>query len=365
MKTFECYSSGRDNNFTLLRFVMASLVVFTHSMGITGAGQSEPLFALIGHSLGSLAVDMFFVVSGFLIAKSWLARKDVFSFISARLLRIYPGLIVCVIFCVFIIGPIFTRLPLPEYFIHIDTVKFALENTTLVLKGVFPDLPGVFNGQGSGAVNASLWTLPYELKMYAVLLLLGVFGLLRAWSVLLLALIAGVSYGYFLVTGQNWLLPDAMARFIFFFFAGSSVYVCRRWLPFNAILSALLMLMVVAAIALLEDSAAMLALALATPYITLYLALVPSGKLQTFNRCGDYSYGLYIYGFPVQQAVLASALMLGIQQGWLMNFILAWVVTLACAIMSWHWVESKALGRHVAIAEYCRRCFTGVAANRD
>jgi len=364
MKKFEIYTSGRNNNLNLLRFVLASLVIFTHSMGLTGNGDQEPLYHLTGQSFGSLAVDMFFVVSGFLIAKSWLSRQDLFRFFSARILRIYPGLLVCVLLSVLLLGPIFTSLPLLEYFLHIDTFKFAAENSTLIIKGVYPHLPGVFVGQGEGAVNASLWTLPFELKMYALLLLLGLVGFLRRYPVILLVACTAVSYGYFIVYGEPLLLSGAFSRFIFFFFAGSAIYLWRSSLVFSCYISLSCLLLFVVAVLFFDKTLAMLVLALITPYITLYLALVPSGKLQLFNRFGDYSYGLYIYGFPLQQVALAltgSALTGGgsllVSSSWSVNFAIAWPLTLLCAVLSWHGIESIALKKHIDWANWLRLQF--------
>lgn len=361
MTSFADYSSGRNNNFNLLRFTLASLVIFTHAMGLTGSGDIEPLYSVMGHSFGSLAVDMFFVVSGFLIAKSWLSRKDVWHFTSARLLRIYPGLLVCVGLTVLVLGPLFTTLPIADYFTHIDTIKFFLENTTLIIKGVHPYLAGVFVGQGEGAVNVSLWTLPYELKMYALLLALALVGMLRGMPLLLLTFFAGFCYGHFLISGQEFLLSSATSRFIFFFFAGSNIYVWRNSIPFSGVFSVVLFAIVGAVIALSNSSYSMLALALVTPYLTLYLALAPSGKLQKFNACGDYSYGLYIYGFPVQQTVIS---LFG-EQGWLYNFLFSLAATLLLSILSWHFIESRALKLQQPVVLYCKntKLFKKLAGN--
>src|SRR5690606_24658626 len=107
--------------------------IFTHAFGVTGNGKDEPLVQLCGLSLGSLAVDVFFVVSGFLITKSWYRRQDLVEYLFARFMRIFPALWLAVGLCVFVIGPLFTTLPAATYFTHIDTIKFLLENTTLLI----------------------------------------------------------------------------------------------------------------------------------------------------------------------------------------------------------------------------------------
>lgn len=153
-------SQGRDNNFLLLRFVTASLVVFSHSFGLTGHGEIEPLYRLAHFSLGSLAVDVFFVVSGFLVCKSWYSRLNIIDYLFARFQRIYPALWVAVALCAFVIGPIFTRFPIAQYFSYLDLYKFVAENATLLPKGVFTTLPGVFDGHLLVSVNFTALDAP-------------------------------------------------------------------------------------------------------------------------------------------------------------------------------------------------------------
>ena len=99
------YTNNRDNNFNLIRFIAASLVLYTHSYALViGTGDAEPLRNSIGMTWGSIAVDVFFVISGFLIASSFFERNNIVAFVWARILRIYPALIVAIIFCVLIIN---------------------------------------------------------------------------------------------------------------------------------------------------------------------------------------------------------------------------------------------------------------------
>ncbi len=335
-------ATGRDNNFNLIRFTAASLVIVTHAYGLTGNAGIEPLSGFMGLSLGSLAVDVFFIVSGFLIAKSWDRRHDPIGYFYARFLRIYPALWASVLVCVFLLGPVFTTYPLSRYFFHIDTLKFLLENATLLLKGTFHLLPGVFEGNPSRSVNNPLWTLPYELKMYIGLALLGWLGILaRRWLVLCMVL------GFFAGFAIAWLKISAgaaewveMLRFCFLFFSGTALYLCRDRIRLSWAWIFMICVALALSLAVLDEpDHRRLVLALFSPWLTISLAFVPGGWIRGFNRLGDYSYGIYILGMPIQQSVIAVTGMTDPVP----LFAVSYAITLAAAIASWHVLESRAL----------------------
>lgn len=332
-------TSSRDNNFNLLRLSLALLVIFTHAFGVTGDGR-DPMAQYSGLSLGSWAVDGFFVVSGFLITQSWLRSHSFVDYILARCLRVYPGLWVCVGLCCLVLGPILTEIDIKDYFLHIEFWKFLLENSTLLPLGVHTSLPGVFEGQGHGATNVSLWTLPFELKMYLLLLFLAILGCLNRWFLLALILLAAGWYGVNTFAGAE-LGHTTLVRFVFFFFTGSACFFWRKFICLSDIWA----ICIIALLALLwifggSRNLFLIILNISTPWLILYLALRPSLWARVINRYGDYSYGMYIYAFPVQQLILWFA---NGQQLWWQNFILSAVSTLLLAILSWHLVEVRAL----------------------
>ncbi len=250
---------------------------------------------------------MFFVTSGYLIAKSWDRRRAPGEFLWARFLRIYPALWVCVLFCVFVVGLYFTTLPTAEFLTHLSTWKFLLEDSTLMILGVYTTLPGVFavNGNLEGSVNVPLWTLPYEIKMYLGLLVLGWTGLLykRADPA---ADRRGRLRCYLWTVWANYHEHglDIYARFIFFFASGTTLYLERDRLPLRWSVALVLIGLIVVSLALPERDWRGIVLDLCTPYLVVFMALVPAGFFRTYNKVGDYSYGLYIYGFPVQQSLM-------------------------------------------------------------
>jgi peptidoglycan/LPS O-acetylase OafA/YrhL len=142
-------------------------VLVSHSFTLsTGDPEVEPFVREIGLTLGTIAVDIFFVTSGFLVTGSLLARNNIIEFFAARALRIYPGLWVSQILTVLVVGFWFTNERPPAFFSQWDTWHYLIKNCTL-FHDVVLTLPGAFETAPypTGGVNASLWTLPIELRM--------------------------------------------------------------------------------------------------------------------------------------------------------------------------------------------------------
>ena len=173
------------NNFDALRFLAASMVLVSHAVPITfGDNQHEILFRISGGqtTAGELAVVVFFAMSGYLIAASYLRSNSASAFLAARGLRIIPALAVTVLITALLIGPCVTSLSMADYFSANGTWRFLWRNMLIRQNG---DLPGVFPGNPiQGIVNGSLWTLEYEVECYGVILCLGVLGFLGKYPVL-------------------------------------------------------------------------------------------------------------------------------------------------------------------------------------
>lgn len=164
---------NRDNNFNLIRMVAALSVLVAHCFPLTrGPGAWEPLVGAIGMTLGSVAVDVFFVSSGFLVGGSLMQRQRVVDFIWARILRIFPALLVMLLLTVTCIGLYFTTESVVSYMTSAATWRYFFGNVVLIGAGTGAGLPGVFvQNPFSGVVNGSLWTLPYEVAMYLALII--------------------------------------------------------------------------------------------------------------------------------------------------------------------------------------------------
>src|SRR5690606_36414492 len=167
------WRSGR-NNFNLIRLVAAWLVIYGHAWAITGTPGTDLIGAVTRFKFaGGVAVDVFFVVSGFLIAAS-LQRNDARGYLASRALRILPALVACVALSVFVLGPLLTTAP--GYWRDTLTWDYLWANGSLWASRFF--LPGVFGDHPNPAVNGSLWTLPVEARLYLALLAAGLCGVL-------------------------------------------------------------------------------------------------------------------------------------------------------------------------------------------
>jgi len=170
-------TDSQSNNFDILRFIGATLVLFSHSWPLSGS--SGEIISKLSHELidgGTLGVYLFFIISGFLITKSFYSRNKLIDFVKARVLRIFPALIVVTIISVFVLGPILTDLKFFDYINNSETYRYLFGNS--FLQNLQFTLPGVFVGNQYG-INGALWTLPVELFMYCVVAILGVFYLLK------------------------------------------------------------------------------------------------------------------------------------------------------------------------------------------
>lgn len=334
--------SERDNNFNLLRFGAACAVILSHSFILTG---NEP--NSLPRILGFFAVNCFFIISGFLVCKSLIERQNPKQFIRARVLRIYPALFVSVGLCVFVIGPLFSTEALNDYFFNSKIYTFWIKNSLLIVGDVEYYLPGVFEQSfNDRKVNAPLWTVFYEVYLYLILLFVALVfsyqttnGLRRfKWVILICSLLLLVMFviniGY-QITASSWL--GHFIRFGAVFGIGASLYLFRE----RILLSPKILFSVVVLIGISSQDRLWFngICYLLLGYILLYCAYIPKGIVLRFNLLGDYSYGLYIFAYPIQQIVL---------QWWpdigtMLHFVISFLATLSIAMLSWHLVEQKAL----------------------
>jgi peptidoglycan/LPS O-acetylase OafA/YrhL len=330
-------AQDRNNNFNLIRALAATAVIFSHSYALSGHGEEEPLLRWTNSAthFGMLGVTLFFVISGFLVTRSFTARGTLVAFAAARILRIYPALIAAALFSVAMAGA-FSTVPWRDFLLDPQTLRFVVNDSVGWRIEFF--LPGAFvENAVPRAVNGSLWTIPIELRMYVGCAIAGALTLLARRVLFNAVFVAGV---ILFAVRSDWFVfvsnvPDS-AQLVLSFALGAFAWVNRDWIP----------------VSLLAAATALLVLAInpgdiirgplfevLVAYALLTLALHPGVRFAGFNRLGDYSYGLYLYAYPIQQALVHAQPRIG---SWAL-FAEASVLTFGAAICSWHGIEKAAL----------------------
>lgn len=342
--TLGSLATGRNNNLNLIRMVAAAAVIIAHAYPIAhGPSSVQPLEAETGVTIGVMGLYAFFAISGFLIADSFQRSRTAWHFVAARILRLYPALVVVLLLTVAVLGPLTTTLTASEYFTSAGTTSYVPRNLSLA----FPqyELPGVFTtNPNPGIINGSLWTLIFEVACYAGLAVVGFFGVLTSRRPLVVAL---ALYGTFWLTVTIFhdSVPGTMARLADLslpFVVGATMYALKDRVRLSWLVLAVLLLLVITTD---ESTPGRLAVAAMVSYGVFVLGYRVRGPILNYNRIGDYSYGTYIYGYPVQQTLVW--LIPGMTA--LANWTLSLVVAVSFAAVSWHVLEKTALARKNAL----------------
>lgn len=333
---------GRDNNFNLIRFFAASAVILDHSFALVAQDQTAgALIDVERLEIGRLAVDAFFIISGFLVTRSVMTQPTLVDYAVARFLRLFPALLATCIGIAFLLGPVVTLASFGTYFTDPRPWLFVPLTASLITHSL--TLPGVFDAvPESGVIDPPLWTLRYETMCYGLLALFALVGALATRFRATLTLAAMLGFYMFVTLATSWRedsgVIESAARFILGFFLGSAFYIFADKIRLDLTVALVLGW---AAAAAYGTAAYEAAFTVALAYGLLWFALVPAGAIRRFNRIGDYSYGLYILCFPIQQTFVM--LDPQITPAWL--FICSFPAVLAFAILSWHFVEHPALRR--------------------
>jgi peptidoglycan/LPS O-acetylase OafA/YrhL len=345
---FSDVSGGRFNNFDFLRLFLATLVIFAHSFVIPYGDKhdaTEPLHYYTDGQIngGALAVSGFFAISGFLILISFQNSRSMGSYFKKRCARIYPGYIVAFLFCVLVVAPLsgvsWSTILAPK------TLA-----TNLVLPLVFgkPRVEGAFADMPWTVLNGSLWTIRYEFLCYIMVAALGVLGLLKKPKLVLALFLAALVMH--LLQGRYQIREDESAikvpglaasgpwwRFMTYFAAGMVLAVYQQKIPYR------LSIAFACAVALAVSTwlgVLWMLLPICGVYILFFFAFYRPLPLQRTAKFGDFSYGVYLYAWPVQQLVFMYS---GKTIGPWGLFLIATAVTFVLAILSWHLLEKHFL----------------------
>lgn len=334
-------TAARRNAFDTIRLLAALSVIVSHAFLVTsGSNANEPLSLLTDGqtSIGGLSVGVFFTISGMFIAASFERSSGIGEFARKRALRIMPALVVIISLLVLVLGPLMTTLPMGEYLESRATWAYFANAFFLPNSGT---LPGVFEAQNTPLVNSSIWTLKFEVLCYsftAFVLMTGRYKrslALAAWamsfviSFVFSAPEQAVGAMYYVIMS---------AKLFRFFGAGTALYLYRHKVPINGWLALACLALTCLSVAthfFLETAAVF------GSYSVIAFGYLAPDWFRRLTSRGDISYGVYVYGWPIQQLLWPVGK--GHDMHWALNTGLALPLTMLAGIMSWLLIEKPAL----------------------
>jgi len=332
--------------FGVLRLFLAILVIYEHSFTLGGFGK-DLLKRIPGFDFSTalIAVMSFFVISGFLVTKSYLNSSNIIQFGYKRFLRIMPGFWFCLLITSFGFGLLIyymENFSITNYFSMSPNgpVDFIKNNFFLLIRQyqigeLLSSNPFPF------VLNGSLWTLFLEAKAYIFLGILGFTGMLKRKVIILSAYCLLV--GFLATKIEIPYNPNPILRLIFdhyfltfltYFLGGSVLYLYKNKIQFTHKFSLFLLVIFVLSYFLRLEHAV---LAVTLPYWIIYLGTITPKSV--FDSNVDFSYGIYIYAFPVMQL----AAYLGANTSQVIFFLTSIVLTLPLALFSWFMIEKPFL----------------------
>ena len=349
----------RDNGFGFLRLLFASLVIVAHTPEIRDGNRSRELLTQVFHSLsfGELAVDGFFVISGYLITCSYLQSRSLKDYMIQRVRRIFPGFLAAYLVCILIVAPLG----------QIEWVGTLTERVSVALGALMlrqPSAGAVFAGTPYPVLNGATWTIVLEFQCYVLIALLGLSGLMRRRTVMLglafaVSLIAVAQHvppaGYFyqefrafdlfspiglLQAVFDLLVPSS--RLVAVYLIGACFYLYRDHLRFSRPLTLLAIAGLLAG--LYSGRFADIGFALFGGYLILHFAQAASGTVfARINNRNDVSYGVYLYAWPVEKLIMWYWPDLPL----LLTGVLTFAAAFALGWISWLSVERPAMRRTI------------------
>lgn len=342
-------------NFDYLRLLAASSVIFSHSFTIAqGTEENEPFVRLMGpdNIMAIYGVCVFFVMSGFLITMSAANSRSIVSYTASRVLRIYPALVACQLLTALILGAAFSTIGALAYIKGLDWLRYAYHySIDMAMSWDIPTVVFYQDPRGTGlGLNGSLWTIQQELFCYVIIGILLLTRMLR-WPVVLGIVLLSLPYLVpwnrdnvdVLMDLINWSIDDA--RVYDYFWVGPSFFVASLIYFFWARTKSLPAwpLAICGAVflyALYREHYYDL-FPLYAAYPLLWIATNQKYRLPSLKKFGDISYGVYLYGWPMQQAVRGWW---GESITWWQLFLLSLTLSALAGYASWHLLEKPMLG---------------------
>jgi peptidoglycan/LPS O-acetylase OafA/YrhL len=333
-------NGGAGPGFDTLRLALALSIFCSHSF-FTSQGDNGFLWGTPVRPLLMAMVPVFFGLSGFLVTGSALRSPSLQVFLSFRILRIVPALVTEVTLSALILGPLLTTVSWHDYFTNREFLEYfgnIIGKIRFVLPGLFLDNPM------SGVVNMNLWTLKPEFTCYVIMAAMILTGVVRKgrWVTLsVVAVLIGsliVNYAYNISEnsngGNNPYIPYVP---ILYFMLGAAAFHLRDYVPVDG---KIFVISAIDAYILMLHPGYAFAAAIPAMYCMLYIGMLKFPRTRLIES-GDYSYGIYLYGFPIQQTLVH--LFPVFRESWPLLFLVGAPLTFAFAAFSWHFIEKPTL----------------------
>ncbi len=331
---------GLPNNLDAIRLVAAVGVLFSHAYLVAnGVIAGEPFYVASGRqaNFGQVCVAIFFMISGFLITQSFFRSPTLTQYMVNRILRIVPALAAVVVLTCFVLGPAMTSRSAMKYWADPLALGYLANAFVYPLQQA---LPGVFEENVyPDATNVSIWTLSYEFTCYLGVAVVGLL-LRRAWLPFILML--GLTLAAIFVSNIS---TSIFLKLASYFLCGALAYAGRRWVPIDFRLFVLALMLLCAAN--FSHRGLFPALCVFGTYCILYLAYTPYLKVHGAAKYGDFSYGIYLYAWPVQQVMYPFTM-----NEPLMNALFSLPFVVILAAWSWFLIEKPAMARKKAVAAW-------------
>ena len=343
---------ARHNSIGFLRWLMAFLVIFSHAGPLAGFYGGHDLGTQLSseQSLGGVAVAGFFF-SGFLITRSRLGSVSLARFLWRRCLRILPAFWAALLLTAFVLAPLAWRHERGTFAGYLSADRespltyvwnnFFLELGQRNIAGMGESLP--YASHHSYDWNGSAWTLEYEFKAYLVVALLGLFGAFRhrgvatGFAVVVIVLNACTWAGMGNMAAVAPFLGDPFYVMLFApFCAGMLIALWGDKVPMDR---ALLALAAIVALWTYANGGWNIWGQYGFLYVLLWIAL-KTPRLRGWERPGDFSYGIYIFAWPLMTLGAFYGLH---EQGWWVYHLTIAVGVHVLAYLSWHLIEKPAL----------------------
>lgn len=343
---------GYTSGFDYLRIILAMAVVAWHSsIFSTGSKMFDQIWNSPSRPFEFVVLPMFFTLSGFLVSGSLQRTKRIYEFVMLRVLRIFPALFLEILLSAFILGPLLTSVTLQEYFSSAEFYSYFLN----VLGDVHYLLPGVFeHTPDPRLVNAQLWTIPWELRCYVSIVVLSIIGVVRSRVFFLfVCVLANIGTWITYIYHYNTSNAASGPMLVLFFLSGVCFFLWREKIILNKYV---FIFSIVITYIFTVDPRFEYFSVVPIVYITIYLGMLSPPKKWLFGGA-DLSYGLYLFGFPLQQT---CAQLFPNYLHWWFNLGFALMFGLLYAAFSWNVVEKRVMLHRKAIIERVELAFRGL-----